>query len=108
MWDRSTHLCKPLVSTPLTAYVTAGSFTRSPENRRRKLFVYSKQLGLTTNERIELAEMLLRRDIKSWKDLDDGQVDRMLDAIEGALLVTYLLSLRTVHSEDAVVAEFED
>jgi hypothetical protein len=109
MWDRSTHLCKPLASTPLTAYVTDGNFPRIPQSaRRRKLHVYADQIGLTTEERIEIAQLMLRRDITSWKDLDDEQVDRMLDALEGFLLLTYQLSLRTEQSEDAVVAEFHD
>ncbi len=52
-------------------------------------------MGLTTGERIELARVILWREINSWKDLDDAQVDRLLDVLEGAILVPYLLSLRT-------------
>lgn len=58
--------------------------------RRRKLHVYADTLRLTREERIELSEMILRRDIASWKDLDDGQVGRMLDALEGAVLVIHM------------------
>jgi hypothetical protein len=106
MWDRWTHLCKPLASTPLTAYVTGGNFPRIPQSaRRRKLHVYADQIGLTTEERIEIAQLMLRRDITSWKDLDDEQVDRMLDCLEGFLLVTYQLSLRPENRVDDVVTE---
>jgi hypothetical protein len=94
--------------TPLTAYVTGSNFPRIPGERRRKLHVYADQIGMSTAERIELAEMLLRRDITSWKQLDDAQVDRMLDAMEGFLLVSYQLSLRTEDSEHTVVADFQD
>jgi hypothetical protein len=82
--------------------------------RRRKLYVYADQIGLTPAERVDVAELILRRDFASWNDLDDGQVDRMLDALEGFLLVTYQLSLRgyaDLGPKDAdrfVVAEGED
>lgn len=78
---------------------------RIPGERRRKLFVYADQIGLTTDERIEIAQFLLRRDITSWRQLDDDQVNRMLDALEGFLLVTYQLSLRTEDGEHPVVTE---
>ena len=64
------------------------------ERRRRKLFVYADEIGLTRDERIELAEIILRRDLTTWKGLDDEQVTRLLDAMEGFLLITYQLSLR--------------
>lgn len=66
----------------------------TPAARRRKLFVLADELGLSRDERIELSQYLLRRDIVSWKHLDDHQVDRMLDALEGAMLVAALRQLR--------------
>jgi len=63
--------------------------------RRRKLFTYADSFGLTRDERLELSEMLLRRDIASWKDLTDIQVLRMLDAFEGAALLLHLTQERS-------------
>jgi hypothetical protein len=54
------------------------------EKRRRKLFVLADHLTLTHDERIELSKVILHRDIVSWKGLTPEQVDRLLDALEGA------------------------
>ncbi|WP_373070177.1 hypothetical protein [Gemmatimonas sp.] len=64
--------------------------TGTPAARRRKIFLLADALGLTRDERIELAEVILRRDLVSWKQLDDAQVDRMLDVLEGAAMVIEL------------------
>lgn len=73
----------------------------------RKLFLVAKELGLTKDERLELSCYLLRRDIISWEQLDDGQVLRLLDAFEGFRLVSALMLLRSSAEEfdDAVMAE---
>lgn len=62
--------------------------------RRRKLFLVCDEVGLTKEERIELACYLLRRDIQSFADLSDGQVLRLLDALEGKQLIDQLLNQR--------------
>lgn len=62
--------------------------------RRRKLFSSCDQAGLTKAERIELACYLLRRDVESFADLDDHQICRLLDALEGHHLVETLLAQR--------------
>lgn len=62
--------------------------------RRRKLFGYADTFGMTRQERIDLAEMILRRDVTSWKDLNSEQVNRLLDAFEGAALIMHLLQTR--------------
>ena len=62
--------------------------------RKRKLFALSDTFGLTRDERLELACYLLRRDITSWKDLNDHQVCRLLDALEGTELLLQLISMR--------------
>jgi hypothetical protein len=54
------------------------------EKRRRKLHVLADHLTLTDDERIEFSKAILWRDMVSWKGLDDGQVGRLLDALEGA------------------------
>jgi hypothetical protein len=64
------------------------------EARRRKMFVWADELGLTREERIQMARFLLRRDITSWNQLDEDQVGRMLDALEGAHLVLALRLMR--------------
>lgn len=65
-----------------------------PIARRRKLFVYADALGMSREERIDLAEYVLRRDITSWKQLDDAQVLRLLDCYEGHALISHLLTER--------------
>ena len=66
----------------------------SAEARRRKLFALADQIGFTREERIEFAKVLLWRDITSWGNLNEQQVDRMLDALEGYVFVTHTLMLR--------------
>lgn len=61
---------------------------------RRKMFVLAKEIGLTAEERLELASTLLWRDITSWKDLDEAQVRRILDALEGYEKISALIQLR--------------
>ena len=61
-----------------------------------KLFMYADTFGLTRDERLELAQMILRRDITTWKTLEPAQIDRMLDAFEGATLLFHLLQQRAV------------
>ena len=45
-------------------------------------------------ERLQLAEYLLRRDIASFSQLEPHQVCRLLDALEGYELVTALKAMR--------------
>jgi hypothetical protein len=66
----------------------------SSGDRRRKLFALADHLGLDRDERLELASSILWRDITSYSHLDDAQVDRMLDVLEGAEKVIHILSTR--------------
>lgn len=70
------------------------------EDVRRLLFVRAGELGLNRDERIELANYLLRphEDITSWAQLDAVQAHRLLDAMEGYVLVTNLYNLRVAPS----------
>lgn len=68
------------------------SHTQSPQ--QRKLFLLADELGLGRAERLELASYMLRRTITSWRQLDDVQVARMLDALEGYQLIRDLMSMR--------------
>lgn len=61
---------------------------------KKKLFQRAQELGLERGERLELACYLLRRDITSWKNLDEAQVLRLLDALEGYELITNLKDMR--------------
>lgn len=58
------------------------------------MFAVATHLGLQRDELIDLASYLLRRDISSSKQLDEEQVGRMLDALEGFELVTALIAQR--------------
>lgn len=66
----------------------------TPAARRRKLFMYADQLRLDRADRHSIAETLLWRDVASWKDLSDAEIDRLLDAFEGYLLINHLLADR--------------
>jgi len=67
----------------------------SQSDQRRKLHSLCDQLTFTRDERIELAQYLLRRDITSYSQLSEEQVCRLLDALDGFHLVVQLLSMRT-------------
>ena len=60
------------------------------EARRRKLHMVAKEIGLSRDDRIELSQYILRRDITSWTELDEAQMTRMLDALEGYGLICHL------------------
>ena len=67
---------------------------QSQSPQRRKLYQWCTDLGLTRPERVEIARYLLRRDLASFEALDDAQVLRMLDALEGAHLVSEIYRQR--------------
>jgi len=58
------------------------------------MFVLAKEIPLTREDRIELARAILWRDITSWNQLDDDQVRRMLDCLEGYEKIRWLISGR--------------
>ena len=68
------------------------------EARRRKMMMLCKEIfgddERARNERIELAEYLLRRDVPTFSGMPDAEVRRLLDALEGYQMVDVLLSLR--------------
>ncbi len=64
------------------------------EAKRRKVHMLASGLRFSRGERLELAEIILRRDIRSWKDLDEAQYDRLLDAFEGWGVINHLLDVR--------------
>lgn len=74
--------------------MTTESGTDTPAARRRKLMKMSREQEMTRDERMEFASYLLRRDITTWKTLDDGQVWRLLDALEGHELRSHQIASR--------------
>ena len=77
-----------------------GSEVGTPAARRRKLFVLADHIGLTRDERIEFSKAMLWRDLTSWSSLTDAQVDRLLDALEGYVLVQHTLMNRAGCASD--------
>ena len=63
---------------------------RSPQ--LLKLFALATQIGLTRDDRVDLAEQTLRRDITSWSELTPEETTRMLDTLTGYINVAWLMS----------------
>ena len=65
----------------------------SPMSKRqhRRLFAHASNLGLTDDERKEIAEMILRRDVETWKKLTFAEANRLIDAFEGFEKISWLL-----------------
>lgn len=63
--------------------------TRSP--RFVKAMTQARNFGLTRDDRIDLAEYLLRRDIQSWTELTEDQLSRVLDALDGCSYILHLV-----------------
>ena len=66
------------------------------EARRRKVYMLAKQLRLTREDRLQLAEVLLWRDVPSWSALTDAEIGRLLDAFEGYALIAMLIDQRNL------------
>lgn len=64
------------------------------QKRRRYLFALAGRYNLTRQERLELAELILRRDVRSWAYLSDQDAARLVDVLEGYALLSHLLSER--------------
>jgi hypothetical protein len=62
--------------------------------RQRKLFVLARELNLTEDERHEFAGEILQRDVTSWADLSDEDVERVLDGLHGAQAFIELMRQR--------------
>jgi hypothetical protein len=66
----------------------------SSENARtvklKKAMWYADAYDLDRQERLELSEMILRRDVESWKSLTEEELVRVLDALEGFGLISHL------------------
>lgn len=67
-------------------------------NRYRKAMVLKEELGLSNDERHELALMLPRVDKDdggSWKELDDDQLHDLITMMEGYIWISYMMMQRT-------------
>lgn len=62
--------------------------------QQRRLFASARSLGMTDQERIDLAEVILRRDVESWKDFTTQEAGRLIDAFEGFEKITWMLLSR--------------
>lgn len=60
------------------------------DRQRRALLALATELRLTRDDRLSLAEMLLKRDIDSWSDLTGDDVHRLFDAMNGYVLIRHL------------------
>lgn len=60
--------------------------------------LYAARYELDREDRLALAENLLWRDVHSWKDLAEEDLDRLLDCLEGYTLVGTLRLQRTGQS----------
>jgi hypothetical protein len=56
----------------------------------RLLFQLCSEIGLDRDDRLELAEILLQRDVPTFTDLTDDEVGRLLDAVRGWQYVQHL------------------
>lgn len=59
------------------------------------MYLLAQQLNLTREERLQLSEVLLWRDVSSWSELNDDEIGRLLDAFEGYALLTHLSAQRS-------------
>jgi hypothetical protein len=66
-------------------------------NRYRKAMALKEQLGLSDDERYELARMLPtvdKDDGGSWKDLDGDQLHDLITMMEGYIWISYMIMMR--------------
>lgn len=68
----------------------------------RHLYALCAERDLTRDERHELAEMLLKRDVVSYASLTASEIDRLVDALNGYHYVLTLLELRPYESRISV------
>ena len=57
------------------------------DSNRRAIFAICNAFGLTRGDRIELATVLLDRNVESYRDLSPAEARRLRDALEGAVIV---------------------
>jgi len=60
------------------------------EKMRRALFARAKEIELERQDRIDLAEMLLERDVATWSDLTFDDASKLLTAMDGYVFIRHL------------------
>lgn len=70
------------------------------QSKLRLLHALADELQFTRDERHELAEHALNRDVTTWSTLTEPEVDRLLDNLMGYIRVKHLLEQRVVPFTD--------
>lgn len=60
------------------------------ENMRKAMFALAHDLQLTRQDRIDLAEMTLDRDVESWRELSFDEASKILTAMNGYTAIRWL------------------
>lgn len=66
--------------------------TTTQTGLRRLAYQRAKEIGLDRQDRISLSNKVLEYDHDSWDHLSDTQLGRVVDAMQGFLLILYLLN----------------
>jgi hypothetical protein len=61
---------------------------------QRRLWSLTRSIGLTDEERMELADQVLKRDVTTWSTLSVDEMRKLGDYLHGFELVFALLQLR--------------
>jgi hypothetical protein len=69
-------------------------------SQHKALFALADEVGLTRQERLEVSEMLLGRDITTWKYLSGHEAYRLIDAMNGYAYINHLMSEKNPESTD--------
>lgn len=64
------------------------------EKQRKRLFACAGELGFDRQERIDLAQVILGRELTSWSHVTDEEADRLVDCFDGYDKITYILTSR--------------
>jgi hypothetical protein len=66
-----------------------------PTDRMRKaMFALAREIELTRQDRLDLAELVLERDVETWGDLSFDEASKLLTAMNGYLWVRHLRTRR--------------
>lgn len=60
------------------------------EKNRRAIFAICNKFRLLRGDRLEVATVILNRNVDSYSDLDARELSRLRDAFEGAALVAMI------------------
>lgn len=64
-------------------------------NQQRRLWGLARSIGLDDDERLEFAEMVLKRDVNTWSTLTTDEMRKLADYLHGYELVSALRALRS-------------